>query len=450
MPVAKREGQSVIKKSAESSQALFDRSLKVAPGGVHSPVRAFKSVGGTPIFFRSSEGATLTSVEGKKYIDFCQSFGPLILGHRDPEVSEVVRETVDLAWSFGTCEPYSLELAEWMTERLPWIEKLRFVSSGTEAVMSALRVARAATGKSKVLKFEGCYHGHVDSLLVKAGSGLAGEAASDSAGVSAVVANETLVAPLDDLDALETVFKNHAHEIAAVIIEPLPANYGLLEQTTAFLKGVADVCKKNGSLLIFDEVISGFRVGLGGMAAETGIVPDLVTYGKVIGGGFPVGCYGGKQEIMNLVAPAGPVYQAGTLSANPVGMRAGLATLKKVERENVYAVLESRASRFQHSVQQVFEKNELPFSLIRHGSIFWIHQKTDRTIRNLNQIPKEHGANFKPFFHACSERGVYLAPSGYEVGFIGFAHTESILDQAAQIIGDAAMAITKAVGSRNG
>lgn len=421
--------------SSQSSGELFERSLKIAPGGVHSPVRAFKSVGGTPVFFKSAEGPYLTSVEGKRYTDFCQSFGPLILGHRDPDVAKVVHETVDMAWSFGACEPYSLELAEWMTSRLPWVEKLRFVSSGTEAVMSALRVARAATNRDKILKFDGCYHGHADALLVKAGSGLAGESASDSAGVGRLFAESTLVAPLDDEAALEKVFEQHKGQIAAVIIEPLPANYGLLEQRADFLKAVARIAKAHGTLLIFDEVISGFRVALGGMAELTGIRPDLVTYGKVIGGGFPVGCYGGRKDLLDLVAPNGPVYQAGTLSANPVGMRAGLATLKKVEDLKIYESLEKKTARFQKNLQDEFARLSAPIQISRQGSIFWLHAEVPGgVIRNLTQIPKDHAMKFKELFHACLQKGVYLAPSGYEVGFIGHAHTDQILDDAVEKI----------------
>lgn len=423
-----------------NSTELFERSLKIAPGGVHSPVRAFKSVGGTPIFFKSALGAHLTSVEGKSYLDFCQSFGPLILGHRDPDVAACVRETVELAWSFGACEPYSLELAEWITSRLPWVEKIRFVSSGTEAVMSALRVARAATGRSKILKFDGCYHGHVDSLLVKAGSGLAGgglagQSASDSAGVSQAVASETLIAPLDDEEAVRKIFATHKNEIAAVIIEPLPANYGLLLQRREFIAELQTLAKANGALLIFDEVISGFRVALGGMAELLGIQPDLVTYGKVIGGGFPVGAYGGRNDLLSLVAPAGPVYQAGTLSANPVGMRAGLATLKKVVEKNVYAELEKRGAQFAAELEAGFMHIGSSLRVGRQGSIFWLHGKAEGgTVRRLEQIPKDHAARFKGFFHACTERGVYLAPSGYEVGFLSFAHTPELLQEAANKI----------------
>src|SRR5881394_3434835 len=353
------------------SREYFERALRVSPGGVHSPVRAFKSVGGTPIFFRSAQGGTMTSVDGRDYIDFCQSFGPLMLGHRDPDVSEAVREAIEIAWSFGACEPYSLELAEWITSRLPWVEMLRFVSSGTEAVMSALRVARAATKRNRILKFEGCYHGHSDPLLVKAGSGLAGESASSSAGVSEQVAGDTLVASLDDEDGAKQIFAQHSNEIAAVILEPLPANYGLLIQRREFIESIVTTARAHGALVIFDEVISGFRVALGGMAEVLGLRPDLVTYGKVIGGGFPVGAYGGRKDLMQLVAPAGPVYQAGTLSANPVGMRAGLATLEKVERVNVYAQLESRTAEFCDGLNSNFKERGLPVQVTRTASLFW-------------------------------------------------------------------------------
>ncbi len=411
------------------SKELFERALKVSPGGVHSPVRAFKSVGGTPQFFSSAKGAYLTGVEGEKFIDFCQSFGPLILGHLDDEVLEVVKETIEMAWSFGACEPYSLELAEWMTSRLPWVQKLRFVSSGTEAVMSAIRVARGFTKKNKILKFSGCYHGHVDSLLVKAGSGLAGLAASDSAGVSESTANETLVAMLDDENAFIEIVEKNKSTLAAVIIEPLPANYGLLLQRKEFLQKIAEVCKKNSVLLIFDEVISGFRVAMGGMAEVLGIQPDLVTYGKVIGGGFPVGCYGGRGDIMDYVAPSGPVYQAGTLSANPVGMRAGLATLKKVEKEKVHQVLEKRTTRFTFELEKLLREYVGPMKVIHQGSIFWMHSDLGHTIRKYEDINKDHAENFKRIFHAALKQNIYLAPSGYEVGFLGFAHSDSILDE---------------------
>ena len=327
-----------------TSAELFERSKKVSPGGVHSPVRAFKSVGGTPVFFKKSEGPYLTCVEGKVYVDFCQAFGPMLLGHRDPEVSEAVHRIIDQVWSIGACEPFSLELAEFLTKRIPSMENVRFVSSGTEAVMSALRVARGVTGRKKILKFDGCYHGHVDSMLVKAGSGLAGEIASDSAGVSD--GQDTLVVGLDDDDGLEKVFTERGHEIAAVILEPLPANYGLLVQRKDFLLKISALAKKSGTLVIYDEVISGFRVHPKGMAGMLGITPDLVTYGKIVGGGFPLGAFGGRKEFMDFVAPQGPVYQAGTLSANPVSVTAGITTLKKVERESVIEKVAVRTRDF--------------------------------------------------------------------------------------------------------
>jgi glutamate-1-semialdehyde 2,1-aminomutase len=416
------------------SREYFERALRVSPGGVHSPVRAFKGVGGTPIFFRSAQGGTMTSVDGREYIDFCQSFGPLMLGHRDPDVMAAVEQMISTAWSFGACEPYSLELAEWITSRLPWVEMLRFVSSGTEAVMSALRVARAATERNRILKFEGCYHGHSDSLLVKAGSGLAGAAASSSAGVSANVAGETLVAPLDDEDAVRRIFSEYGSEIAAVILEPLPANYGLLIQRREFIEETVNLARANGSLVIFDEVISGFRVALGGMAEVLGIRPDLVTYGKVIGGGFPVACYGGRRNLMELLAPAGPVYQAGTLSANPVGMSAGLATLQKIERISAYGQLEKRTASFCDELNSELSRRGLLFQLTRTASIFWLHSRTNGTIRRIDQIPAHNASEFARVFHSALAGGVYLSPSGYEVNFMSLAHSDELLERAGEAI----------------
>ena len=421
-----------------NSSALFKRSLKVAPGGVHSPVRAFESVGTDPLFFAAAEGAYIESVEGNKYIDFCQSFGPNILGHRDKDVQGIVNEMVNKAWSLGACEPYSLELAEWMVDRLDFVDKVRFVCSGTEAVMSALRLARAATQRSKIVKFNGCYHGHVDNMLVKAGSGLAGESSSDSAGVSSEVAQSTLVCDLNDERSLEQIFKSQGSEIAAVIVEPLPANYGLLKQNPEFIHKIFKLAHSHGALVIFDEVISGFRIGLGGMAAKLGVKPDLVTYGKIIGGGFPVGCYAGRGDLMDLIAPNGPVYQAGTLAANPIGMSAGLATLKKVEKENVYEVLKTRTHNFCQFLKKGFVENNIPLDVQYEESLFWIHKKTDKEIRNLNDFAPDHSESFSYLFHGCLNKGVYLAPSAYEVGFVSFAHTEEILNNAGDLILQAA------------
>lgn len=411
-----------------NSEELFQRSLKVAPGGVHSPVRAFKSVGGNPIFFQRGEGPFLYSVEGEQYIDFCQSFGPNILGHRDPDVEKVLQETVELGWCFGACEPYSLELAEFVKGELPFLERIRFVCSGTEAVMSALRVARAATKRAKILKFEGCYHGHADSLLVKAGSGLAGDSAADSDGVPDFMVKMTLTAPLDDEAALEQVFREQGKEIAAVIIEPMPANYGLLLQRREFLEKIFTLAKQYGSLVIFDEVISGFRSAFGGMCERLNMRPDLVTYGKIMGGGLAVGAYAGRADLMDLVAPAGRVYQAGTLSANPLAMRTGTATLKKLKSASVHAELEKRTEKFCAELRKALAPADLDVSNL--ASVFWIHPKTSKTLRSLNDLPQGMGEKYKPFFHALLKRNVYLAPSGYEVGFLSYAHTEQVLEKS--------------------
>jgi glutamate-1-semialdehyde 2,1-aminomutase len=418
--------------------SLYARSLQVAPGGVHSPVRAFRSVGGLPIFISSASGACLTDVTGRQLIDFCQSFGPLVLGHRDPDVRDAAVAAVDDGWTFGCCEPYSLALAEWITGNVPMIDKIRFVSSGTEAVMSALRIARAATGRSRVLKFDGCYHGHTDGMLVRAGSGLAGLATPSSAGVSDAVAGETLVAPLDDDGALDRVFETRGREIAAAVIEPLPANYGLLPQREAFLHRLAGLCKNHGALLIFDEVISGFRVGKTGMAGALGITPDLVTYGKVIGAGFPVGAYAGRGELMDQVAPSGRVYQAGTLSANPVGMRAGLASLAKMDRIDGWAELDRRTARFCARLAEGFAGLSGALDIVRVGSIFWIRPHAAAPVRNPDRIPDNGPSWFSRFFHAAVERGVYLPPSVFEVGFVSMAHDDAVLARAAGALSDAA------------
>ncbi len=443
-----------------TSAELHTRALRTAPGGVHSPVRAFKSVGGTPIFVRSASGARITDVDGRTYIDFCQSFGPLILGHRDPVVAAAVHQAVDDGWSYGACEPYSLELAEWIQTRVPWVERIRFVSSGTEAVMSALRVARAATGRSKVLKFEGCYHGHADNLLVQAGSGLAGAVAASSAGLPADMIANTLVVPLDDEPAIDAVFEAHGSDIAAVIVEPVPANYGLLIPRAEWLQHVAARARAGGALVILDEVITGFRSGLRGAADIYGIVPDLVCYGKVIGGGFPVGAYAGRADLLSLVAPEGPVYQAGTLSANPVGMRAGLATLRQMESSDGWSVLEARTAAFVASLEERLQQSVPGLTIARHASIFWIHvgsrglkspgysgQHSDQQrdgdeqpVRRSDRIAAEHAEWYRRFFHAALERGVYLPPSGYEVCFVSMAHDEETLREAATQLTAAAAA----------
>ncbi|MGA2023284.1 MAG: glutamate-1-semialdehyde 2,1-aminomutase [Steroidobacteraceae bacterium] len=420
------------RESARSEQ-LFARALRVSPGGVHSPVRAFRGVGGTPRFMTGGAGALLRDVDGRDYVDYCMAFGPLILGHADPQIRAAAEAALARGWSLGTAEPYSLELAELITGRIPWVQSIRFVNSGTEAVMSALRVARGATGRSKILKFEGCYHGHSDSMLLRSGSGLAEAPLPDSAGLAPEVVQETLVAPLDDIAALETLFAHRGSQLAAAIIEPLPANYGLLPQRPEFLRALSRLARAHGALLIFDEVISGFRVGFQGYAGLSGIEPDLVTYGKVIGGGFPVGAYGGRRELMELVAPSGPVYQAGTLSANPLAMCAGLATLRRLQDGSTYQRLESLGARLERALAPIAS-----LSVQRVGSIFWLcisHQGRPLTpMRTPQSFPADAKASFVAPFHTLLERGIYLAPSAFEVGFLSTAHTESQVDALAEAL----------------
>jgi glutamate-1-semialdehyde 2,1-aminomutase len=370
---------------------------------------------------RAAAGAHLVDVDGQRYLDFCMAFGPLILGHGNAAVRAAASAALADGWSFGTAEPYSLELAEFITQRIPWVESLRFVNSGTEAVMSALRVARAATGRNKILKFEGCYHGHTDSMLLRAGSGLAEAPVADSAGIGADAAAQTVVAPLDDPAALQELFAREGPQLAAAIIEPLPANYGLLPQRQEFLELLASLCQQHGALLIFDEVISGFRIGFQGYAGFCGIRPDLVTYGKIIGGGFPVGAYGGRRELMELVAPAGPVYQAGTLSANPLAMRAGLAALQQLADGGVYQKLDLLGAELERQLADIDG-----LRLQRFQSLFWITlsrlPRAHTVMRSIRHVPADAGSCFSSAFHALLQRGIYLAPSAFEVGFLSDAH----------------------------
>ncbi len=406
------------------SEALFERAKQVSPGGVHSPVRAFKGVGGTPRFMTGGAGSQLTDVDGRRLTDYCMAFGPLILGHGNEAVRQAALDAIQRGWSLGTAEPYSLALAEFITARIPWVQSIRFVNSGTEAVMSALRLARGVTGRDRVLKFDGCYHGHTDAMLIRSGSGLAEAVEPDSAGLDRATLQGTLVAPLDDEAALEKVFALHGQEIACAIIEPLPANYGLLQQRREYLQTLTALCKKHGTLLLLDEVISGFRIGFTGCAGLYGIEPDLVTYGKVIGGGFPVGAYAGKREYMEKVAPAGPVYQAGTLSANPVAMCAGLAALEQLADGQVHARLEQLGARLAAGLA-----GTPGLTLHRCGSIFWPYL-ADLTapLRSLKAMQSHPAKPFGPLFHRLMDRGIYLAPSAFEVGFLSAAHSEADID----------------------
>lgn len=419
--------------SRDRSATLFAEAKQYFPGGVNSPVRAFKSVSGPPLFIQSGDGCRIIDEDQNSYIDFCCSWGPLILGHNNTAVREKVIDAVSKGTSFGTPNRLGNELGKLILEHNKYIEKLRFVSSGTEAVMSALRLARGYTGKSKVLKFEGCYHGHVDALLVKAGSGLVTFGVSTSAGIPEAFAKETLVVPLNDEEAVSQILTKYADEIACIIIEPIPANNGLLLQNASFLKFLRKACTEHGVLLIFDEVISGFRVGFEGAAGHYGIQPDIITYGKIIGGGMPVGAYAASAEIMSHIAPDGPVYQAGTLSANPVAMAAGFAALEQCSQPGFYEALEAKTKKFITQILDYCQSKNYELGIQQVGSIFWMAFSNKR-IQSAAEIDPKSMELFKILHHELLQRGVYLGPSGYEVGFVSAAHTAEDLATAATII----------------
>lgn len=413
----------------EKSAELFAEAKQYFPGGVNSPVRAFKSVSGPPLFIKQGNGSRMIDEDDNEYLDFCCSWGPLIHGHNNDHIRETVMKTVAKGTSFGTPNRLGNELGKLILDNHPYLEKLRFVSSGTEAVMSALRLARGYTGRDKIIKFEGCYHGHVDSLLVKAGSGLATFGTSTSAGVPESFAKDTLVLPLNDRDLLEETLSKHAHEIAAIIVEPIPANNGLLLQDPSWLQCLRIKAYKHNVLLIFDEVISGFRVGFTGAAGYYDVKPDILTFGKVIGGGFPVGAYGASAEIMSHIAPDGPVYQAGTLSANPVAMAAGKAALEQCLQPGFYEALSEKTARFTGRIQAFATERGYPLHIVQIGSIFWLAFAKERITR-ADQIDPASMEFFKILHHELLQTGIYLGPSGYEVGFVSSAHSEADLDEA--------------------
>ncbi len=418
-----------IKRS--KSAGLFEEAKQYFPGGVNSPVRAFKSVSGPPLFIKKGEGCRITDEDDNTFIDFCCSWGPLILGHNHAGIRELVMRTAANGLSFGTPNRLGNQLGRLIIENNRYIDKIRFVSSGTEAVMSALRLARGITGKSKVIKFEGCYHGHVDSLLVKAGSGLATFGVSTSAGIPEAFARETIVLPLDERELLDQTLQQQADDIACIIVEPIPANNGLLLQDESFLKCLRLKCYKYGVLLIFDEVISGFRVGFEGAAGYYDVQPDIITYGKIIGGGMPVGAYAARADIMAHIAPDGPVYQAGTLSANPVAMAAGFAALQELIKPDFYEEMASKTSWFVRQIQDYCDEKGYEVSIPHIGSIFWVAFSRERILRS-DQIDAGSMEKFKVLHHELLQRGVYLGPSGYEVGFVSAAHQEDDLKEAAQ------------------
>jgi glutamate-1-semialdehyde 2,1-aminomutase len=411
-----------------NSEQLFEKSLQLVPGGVHSPVRSFKGLHTTPRFIKRAEGAFIHDEDGKDYIDFCMSFGPLILGHQNPQVKEAITKALDNGWSYGACERYSLDLAEFIVNKIPFVEQIRFVNSGTEAVMTAVRLARGYTKKNKIIKFNGCYHGHLDSMLIKAGSGLAGTAEASSQGVTPDTANDTLICELGDREEIEKCFSDHPGDIAAIIVEPLPANAGLMPQDLEFLQFLRDLTKKNKSLLIFDEVISGFRVAFGGMAEATGITPDMATYGKIIGGGMPVGAIAAGKDIMSCLAPVGGVYQAGTLSANPVAMVAGLVNLQQLTSD-FYEKLNSYSEKITNLFEKWLNENGYDdYQIVKQGSLFWF-VPTKEKVTSLGKIPDNLTDRFYPLFETLLNKGIYLSPNAYEVGFVSIAHNDEIINE---------------------
>lgn len=418
----------------QRSEQLFEEAKNYMPGGVNSPVRAFKSVNGSPIFFEHGKGSHVWDEDGNEYVDFCCSWGPLILGHAHDGVLSQVTEVMYKGTSFGAPSKYETELAKLIVDNHRYIEKIRFVSSGTEAAMSAIRLARGYTGRNKVVKFEGCYHGHVDSLMVKAGSGLATFGTSTSAGIPESFVKETIVLPLNDQAAVKEAVAKYGHDIAVIAIEPIPANNGLLLQDKEFLLFLREICTENGILLMFDEVISGFRVAFEGASGYYGIKPDLVAFGKIIGGGFPVGAYASSAEVMNNIAPEGAVYQAGTLSGNPVAMAAGIAQLKECLKPGFYENLEAKTSAFVNKVQSHVDAKGYPFHMFHIGSIFWLSFSNKQRVRSAAEIPADSSEKFKVFYDALLAQGIYVGPSGYEVGFVSEAHTEDDLNKAAAAI----------------
>jgi glutamate-1-semialdehyde 2,1-aminomutase len=413
------------------SQELFAEALRYIPGGVNSPVRAFRAVGGTPFFAQRARGSRVEDVDGNSYIDYVCTWGPSILGHAHPDVIAAVKAAADHGTSFGIPNPLEVDLAKKICEWVPSVDKVRMTNSGTEATMTAIRLARGFTRRDKLIKFEGCYHGHVDSLLVKAGSGALTLGQPDSAGIPAALAALTLTLPFNDTDALRAVFAANKNEIAAVIVEPIPANAGLILPAPGYLETMRELCAANGTLLIFDEVMTGFRVARGGAQELFGVRPDLSCFGKVIGGGLPVGAVGGRAEIIDHLAPTGPVYQAGTLSGNPLAMAAGLAQLKILEEQDVFAKLEKLGAQLEAETRAALKSAGLDYVFYRIGSMFCLYF-TEKTVRNLDDAKTADTKAFGKFFHALLDKGVYLAPSQFETGFISAAHSVGDIDETAR------------------
>jgi glutamate-1-semialdehyde 2,1-aminomutase len=427
-------------RSTEHSAQLFADAQRFFPGGVNSPVRAFRGVGGTPLFVARGAGACFDDVDGNRYIDYVLSWGPLILGHAYPAVVEAVARQAALGTSFGAPTGLENELAERITGAMPAIEMLRFVSSGTEATMSAIRLARAATGRTKIIKFIGCYHGHADGLLVRAGSGVATLALPDSPGVTPGAVADTLTAPYNDLDAVAALCREHRDRIAAIIVEPVAGNMGLVLPAAGFLEGLRRIADETGALLIFDEVMTGFRVAYGGAQSRFGIRPDLTCLGKVIGGGAPVAAYGGRRDLMMHIAPAGPVYQAGTLSGNPLAMAAGIATLTELDKLGVYESLEARTRALASAVTDAGSRSGVPVQATAIGSM-WGFFCAERPVTDFDSATKADTARYARIFHALLQRGVYIAPSQFEAAFVSTAHDDDVISRTATAIREAFQAV---------
>lgn len=415
----------------DRSRELFEVAKNYIPGGVNSPVRAFRSVGGTPLFISKAKGSHIYDADGNEYIDYVASWGPMILGHAHPDVVRAVREAAEKGTSYGAPTELEIEMARLVAEAVPSIEKVRFVSSGTEAVMSAIRLARGYTGREKIIKFEGCYHGHSDSLLAKAGSGLMTLGIPGTPGVTEGTAKDTIVLPYNNLEALREAFEKEGESIACVIVEPIAGNMGVVLPKEGFLEGLREITREYGALLIFDEVITGFRVSYGGAQELYGVMPDLTTLGKIIGGGLPVGAFGGRAEIMNFIAPEGPVYQAGTLSGNPLAMAAGIATLKTLKNRSVYDNLEQMSAMLADGLKDVFNEAGIPVYHTRVGSLM-CNFFTDGEVYDYGTAARSDTEFYANFFWKMIENGVYFAPSQFEATFVSAAHTELDIEKTVE------------------
>ncbi len=423
-------------KSYEKSKEMFKDALGILPGGVDSPVRAFRAVGGQPLFIKKGKGAYLYDIDGNEYVDYVLSWGPLILGHAHPDVVQALIHAIELGTSYGAPSPLELELAYLIRDFMPGMQMLRFVNSGTEATMTALRLARAFTGRTKIIKFEGCYHGHADLLLVQAGSGVATLGLPDSPGVPPATVQDTLVARFNDINSVEKIFDQHPDEIAAVIVEPVAGNMGVVPPVDGFLQVLRDLTNQNESLLIFDEVMTGFRVHPGGAQTLFNIQPDLTTLGKVIGGGLPVGAYGGREDIMRLISPSGPVYQAGTLSGNPLAMTAGIATLQMLRKVGLWEKIEQTAETLSEGLQMAADDAGVPIYQNRVGTMFSLFFTQD-IVRDWPSAKSSDTAKFARYFMHMLEQGIYLAPSQFEAGFMSLAHGSEEIDKTIEAASNA-------------